>query len=220
MVAEPPNFAPMGHDIDLLTWKRREHFELYRGFANPFFSVTAEVDAGPTRELCAEAGGPSFFLATVFLALRACNDIEAFRTRVRGNGAWVHDQVSITPTVLRADDTFGFVRFDPAPDFKTFAAAGKTAIEEAKKLKPLVVEHPDDDLIYHSTIPWVRFSSFTNALNGAADSVPRVVFGKCVRDGQRSPMAVGVEVHHAVVDGLDVGKFFEKFESGLQAFRG
>lgn len=210
----------MGHKIELAGWKRREHFELYRNFANPFFSITAEVDAAPTRELCSRPGGPSFFLATVYLALRACNAIEAFRTRVRGSGAWLHDEVSITPTVLRSDDTFGFVRFDPAPDYKTFAAAGRIAVEEAKKVKPLVVSHPDDNLIYHSTIPWVRFTSFTNALNGSADSVPRVVFGKCVKDGNRAPMPVGVEVHHAVVDGLDVGRFFERFEDELQSFRG
>lgn len=210
----------MGHGIDLQTWKRREHFELYRNFANPFFSVTAEVDAGPTRELCSAQNGPSFFLATVYLALRACNKVEAFRTRVRGDGAWVHDEVSITPTVLRPDDTFGFARLDPAPDYKTFAAASKAALADAKKVKPLVVSHPDDDLIYHSTLPWVRFTSFTNALNGSADSVPRVVFGKCVKDGSRSPMPVGVEVHHAVVDGLDVGRFFETFEEELRNFRG
>ena len=164
--------------------------------------------------------GPSFFLATVYLALRACNSIEAFRTRVRGDGAWVHDEISITPTVLRADGTFGFVRFDPAPDHRTFAAASEIALAEAKKVKPLVVSHPDDNLIYHSTIPWVRFTSFTNALDGSKDSVPRVVFGKCVKDGSRSPMPVGVEVHHAVVDGLDVGRFFETFEEELQNFRG
>lgn len=210
----------MGHSIDLSQWKRREHFELYRNFANPFFSVCAGVDAGPTMRACSAPGGPSFFLATVFLALRAANDIEAFRTRVRGDGAWIHDQVSITPTVLRADDTFAFVKFDPAPDFKTFEAEARVAVEHAKEIKPLVVSHPDDDLIYHSTIPWVRFTSFSNALDGNVDSVPRIVFGKCVNEGSRWPMPVGVEVHHSVVDGLDVGRFFEAFEGGLQSFNG
>jgi Chloramphenicol O-acetyltransferase len=210
----------MGRSIDLSRWKRREHFELYRKFSNPFFSVCAEVDAGPTRRVCDEEGGPSFFLATVFLALRAANEIEAFRTRVRGDGAWVHDQVSITPTVLRGDETFAFARFDPAPDYKTFAARSGPAVEAAREIKPLVLTHPDDDLIYHSTLPWVRFTAFSNALDAGADSVPRIVFGKCAKAGTGWPMPVGVEVHHAVVDGLDVGRFFEKFESALQSFTG
>lgn len=210
----------MGHPIDLTGWKRREHFELYRNFANPFFSVCAEVDAAATRRACGASGGPSFFLATVFLALRAANEIEAFRTRVRGNGAWIHDAVSITPTVLRPDETFAFSRLDPAPDFRTFAERSRPEVERARQVTPLVVAHPDDDLIYHSTLPWVRFTSFANALDGGSDSVPRIVFGKCVKDGERWPMPVGVEVHHAVVDGLDVGRFFEKFEAGLREFTG
>ncbi|SRR6266542_1571622 len=210
----------MGHFLDLKSWKRREHFELYRGFANPFFSVTAEVEATATRELSLADGGPSFFLATVFLTLQVANSIEALRTRVRGDGVWVHDQVSITPTVMRSDETFAFARFDPADDFAGFAKTGARIADEAKRIKPLVVTHPDDDLIYHSTLPWVRFTSFSNALNGNADSVPRIVFGKCVRAGSRWMMPVGVEVHHAVVDGLDVGRFFEGFEKALAEFQG
>lgn len=210
----------MGHSIELGKWKRREHFEIYRRFANPFFSVCAEVDATATRDLCNEPAGPSFFLATVFLALRAANEIEAFRTRVRGDGAWVHDQVSITPTVLRADDTFAFSRLEPALTFREFETRSRVTIAAAKEIKPLESVLPDDDVIYHSTLPWIRFTSFTNALDGASDSIPRIVFGKCVKDGGRSQMPVGVEVHHAVVDGLDVGRFFEKFEDGLRGFAG
>ena len=211
----------MGHAIDLTGWKRREHFELYRNFANPFFSVCAEVDAAATRRVCSAAGGPSFFLATVFLALRAANEIDAFRTRVRGgNGAWIHDAVSITPTVLRPDETFAFSRLEPAPTFAQFEARSRVTVAAAKEIKPLQSELPDDDVIYHSTLPWVRFTSFANALDGGTDSVPRIVFGKCAKDGERWPMPVGVEVHHAVVDGLDVGRFFEKFEAGLREFTG
>jgi chloramphenicol O-acetyltransferase len=33
-------------------------------------------------------------------------------------------------------------------------------------------------------------------------------------------MPIGVEVHHAVVDGLDVGRFFEQFEIALADFSG
>lgn len=210
----------MGQLIDVTKWKRREHFELYRNFANPFFSVCAEVDATSTRRVCDAAGGPSFFLATVFLALRTANEIDAFRTRVRGDGAWIHDSVSITPTVLRADETFAFSRLDPAPDFKTFAEHSLPLVESAREIKPLLTSLPDDDVVYHSTLPWLRFTSFTNALDGASDSVPRVVFGKCAKDGQRWPMPVGVEVHHAVVDGLDVGRFFQKFQAALNEFAG
>jgi chloramphenicol O-acetyltransferase type A len=59
-------------------------------------------------------------------------------------------------------------------------------------------------------LPWLRFTSFTNALPGGDDSIPRIVFGRCVRDRRRMKMPVAVEVHHALVDGLDVARFFER----------
>jgi chloramphenicol O-acetyltransferase type A len=113
--------APAGRSLDLHAWKRREHFELYRRFANPFFNVCVEVDATEVWESSQSPRGPSFFLASVFLALRAANDVEAFRIRVRPDGVWIHDQVSITPTVLRGDGTFAFVRLEPAGNFGEFA---------------------------------------------------------------------------------------------------
>ena len=75
-----------------------------------------------------------------------------------------------------------------------------------------------DDLIYHSTIPWIRFTSFTNAIGHAGDSIPRLVFGRSTEEAGRWRMPVSVEVHHALVDGLDVARFFDRFERGLAAF--
>lgn len=205
----------MGHFIDLDRWGRREHFQLYRGFANPFFNVCVEVDATRTWRDSLEPGGQSFFLASVFVALQAANEVSAFRTRVRGDGAWVHDQVSITPTVLRPDRTFAFARLEPAATFAEFQQRSAPLVRSACEIKPLVVSHPDDDLIYQTTLPWLRFMSFSNALNGGHDSIPRVAFGKCTADGDRWKLPVSVEVHHAVVDGVDVARFIEKLERGF-----
>jgi chloramphenicol O-acetyltransferase type A len=75
-----------------------------------------------------------------------------------------------------------------------------------------------DDIIYHSVLPWLRFTSFANALPGD-DSIPRIVFGRVVREGGRMKMPVAVEVHHALVDGADVGKFFERYAEELENAR-
>jgi chloramphenicol O-acetyltransferase type A len=210
--------TPSGQPIDIQTWKRREHFELYRRFANPFFNVCVEVDATQVWESSQSPRGPSFFLASVFLALRAANDVEAFRTRVRENGAWIHHRVSITPTVLRSDGTFAFVRLEPAASFEEFAAVSATAVREACEIKPLVVAHPTDDMVYQTTLPWVRFTSFSNALKGDGDSVPRIAFGKCSQAGEGWSLPVSIEVHHAVVDGVDVAAFLDHLTRGFATF--
>ena len=201
-----------GHFLDLQAWKRREHFELYRGFANPFFAVSVELDVTDLWKRSRVAGGPSFFLATLFCALRAANAVDAFRTRVRGDRAWIHDRVSITPTVLRADETFGIARLELADTFAEFASRSAPIVRDACEVGPLLIEHPTDDVIYQTTLPWLRFTSFSNALKGKGDSVPRVAFGRCSEDRGDWKLPVSVEVHHAVVDGVDVARFLEKLQ--------
>lgn len=204
--------------IDLGGWKRREHFELYRNFANPFFNVCVELDATEAWRQSRATGGPSFSLATIFLALRAANDVEAMRTRIHGDRPWIHDRVSIGPTVLRADRTFAFSRLEPAGSYREFAERSEAILRKACEIGPLVASYPSDDIIYQTTLPWLRFTSFSNALKGEGDSVPRVAFGKCSQLRKRWVLPVSVEVHHAVVDGIDVASFLEKLQSGLAEF--
>ena len=73
-------------------------------------------------------------------------------------------------------------------------------------------------MIYHSSLPWIRFTAFTNALRRGG-SIPRIVFGKCSTEGRITRMPLAIEVHHALVDGLDVARFIERFEHELSHFR-
>ena len=213
-VSAGPGTSP-GHFIDLASWKRREHFDLYRTFASPFFSVCVELDVTPLRERCHGPDGPHFSLASIFLALRCANATEAFRMRVRDKGVWIHDRIAISPTILRADETFAFSRFEPAANFGDFVRSNAAELSRARRPAPLVAGHPDDDVIYQSTLPWIRFTGFSNAMPGGGESIPRIVFGKCSKDGSKWRLPVGVEVHHAVVDGIDVGRFLERLENAF-----
>ena len=207
-----------GAFIDLKTWNRRAHYDLFRTYRQPFFSVTADVAVTSVWNACRRPGAPPFFLASLFLMLKAANDTEALRRRLRSRGVWEHGRVGAGATIARADGTFGFVRLEGNSGFDQFVAAGKTAIAGAAGRVPLEPVKGSDDIIFHSVLPWLRFTSFTNALPGG-DSIPRVVFGRCTKEGRRMMMPVAVEVHHAVVDGRDVAQFFERFNEGLATYR-
>lgn len=206
----------MSDFINLDTWKRREHFTIYRGFANPFWSICADVDVTQVRQQSRETQGRSFSLAAIYAALAAANEIEAFRLRIRGDKVWLHDRVDISTTILRADETFSFAIYPSADRFADFETRARAEADTARNGMSLHIPAEDrDDLIYHSTIPWIRFTSFTNAIAHAGDCIPRLVFGRSTEEAGRWLMPVSVEVHHALVDGLDVARFFEGFERGL-----
>jgi chloramphenicol O-acetyltransferase type A len=199
--------------IDLQNWKHREHFEFFRGFGHPFFSVCADVDVTDVSRRAREPGGPPLFLATLYALLQATHQVEALRLRVREGGVWKHDRVGVSTTVLRDDETFGLAWLHDADDFAQFASKAEPILRQVRSGRGFPV--PDgDDVVYHSTLPWLKFTAFSNALT-MRDSIPRVVFGKCVPSGDRIVMPVGVEVHHAVVHGLDVARFYDRLQERL-----
>ena len=206
----------MAGPIDLGTWKRRDHYLWFRKYERPFFSVTVDVDVTAAWNVSRKPGAASFFLTSIFLMLKAANDVEAFRLRLRPRGVWLHDRIAVGPTIMRRDETFGFVRLEPASTLRQFASRARTAIAETVDQRGLrSPKKASDDIVFQSVLPWLRFTSFANALPGKDDSIPRIVFGRCVQEGRRMKMPVAVEVHHALVDGLDVARFYERFAANL-----
>ena len=205
----------MGRTIDLEAWRRREHFLLFRGYDRPHFSIAAAVDVSAVYAASRGGEGASFTLATMFSAMHAANAVEAFRLRLRGDGVWCHDAVGIGCTVLRPDRTFGFTYFAHQASFARFAEEGRREMERARTATALGDEREADDATLHATVlPWVRFTAFTNAMQ-REDSVPKLTFGRRYAEGGAWYLPVCVEVHHALVDGIDVGEFFERFQDLL-----
>lgn len=208
-------------EIDLATWKRRAHFDFFRGYELPFWNVTVESDVTRLLQRSTAPGGPSFFLSTLHAALAAANAVEELRLRIRGGAGGdqviVHDRIHGGSTVLRPDETFAFAYFDFDPDFARFAERASDVLGEVRhRIGPLEPRPERDDLIHFSVLPWIAFTSFQHARRlQPADSVPKIVFGRHRDAGGRRLMPVSVEVHHALVDGLHVGRFFDRFQTLL-----
>jgi chloramphenicol O-acetyltransferase type A len=134
---------------------------------------------------------------------------------------WAHDALGVGVTVLRDDESFRFCYLDDAPTFDAFAGAAADVLAAARAAPadaPLEPQADRDDLLHGTVLPWLPFTSITHARRlPAADSVPKVAFGKFERRGDRVDMPVSLEVHHALVDGLHVGRFFERFTALLAA---
>lgn len=203
--------------LDLSAWNRREHYAFYRGYDNPYFNICAPVEVTRLLERCRSEGGPSFFLASLWASLAAFNEIEELRYRIRGGDVVVHDVVHGGSTVLVPDGTFRFAYFDYDPDFRAFAAGAAAVLERVREERgPLEARPERDDLIHATIIPWIAFTSFSHARRwGTNDSVPKLVLGRHHPDGDTVRMPVSVEVHHALADGLHVGRFFERFQHHL-----
>lgn len=200
--------------LDLDNWARRAQYEFFRQFKEPCWSITATVDITAIREQCRQDEELSFAAAYHYVALRAANEIESMRLRIDGDRVLIHDRLDGGTTVLLPDDTFTFCHFPYDEDFWTFRQGLRERFEEAREGKvPFAAFDDRTDLIRFTSIPWVRFTALQHAIGQLRDdSVPKIAFGKCYEEAMHFMLPVSVEVHHALVDGLHVGQFFDRME--------
>jgi chloramphenicol O-acetyltransferase type A len=206
-------------EIEIENWKRRETFEFYRHFENPFFNLTAPVDATNLYRFC-KKHNLSFSIAALFYSIQTANQIPEFKIRLMGEKLVEFDKIEATQTILNDDETFSFCYFELKDDVFEFNEAGKKSVEKYKKLKTFAVESDRIDLIYYSTIPWVAFTSFKNATRlDYSMTIPRIVFGKFFEENGKIKLPHSVEVHHAMMDGIHVGKYFNRLQEKFDKLR-
>lgn len=201
--------------LDVANWSRRELFEFFIGYTNPYFNVCARVDVAKLVAFVRDRS-LRISLALHYFALRAANEIEPFRYRLKDEKVAVYDVVNGGTTVLLPNESFAYAYFDYQVDFERFVSEMGRAVDEIRTgngpLKPTM----RDDVIYHTTLPWISFTSFAHARTpGRGDSIPRIVFGKFAQEGERLMMPISVEVHHALMDGIHVGRYLARLEEGL-----
>lgn len=201
--------------IDPTTWNRKAQFELFRHFEQPHFGMCANVDLTRFYSFVKGTGG-HFTIAFVYLLSRCANAIPSFRQRLRDETVVEHDVVHPSFTVLVEGDLFGFCTVEYDDRYSVFAERGEQGLAAAKSSPTLADEPGRDDLLIMTAIPWVAFTSFMHPLpTTAADSFPRFAWGKRFEDGPRLMMPLGVQAHHALMDGLHVGNFFAAVEECL-----
>lgn len=203
--------------LDLETWPRRDLFEFYRHFDKPYFNVCTRLDV--TNLLCALSARKhiSVSLAYHYFALRTANEIEPFRYRLRDGKVVVHDVIHGGTTVLLPNESFGLAYFYYDPDFVTFYEGASSAVADALgRGGGLKLEDTDDDRLHFTTLPWISFTSFSHARNWKReDSATKIAFGKFAEEDGRTWLPISVEVHHALMDGLHVGRFLERIQEAL-----
>ena len=98
----------MKHPVDIDNWNRRENYLFFRDFANPYYSVTSQVDVTEAY-IRAKALGIKFSHYAMYASLRAVNSIEALRYRQVDGKVWLYDRIRLNTAVAREDHSFASV---------------------------------------------------------------------------------------------------------------
>lgn len=204
----------MAQFLDLQGWPRRAAFDYFRAFDKPYFNVCTRLDAAPLK---AALPGGGFAAACWFATLKLANTIEPFRYRLDQGRVRVLDVVHGATTVLRPDESFSFAYLDWADaGFAAFRAHADARVRAARDGADFEPRVDDGALVHFTTLPWVHFTSFSHARNwGREDSVPKIAFGRLQAEGPHLWLPFSLEVHHALMDGLHLGRYVQALEALL-----
>ena len=201
--------------INLETWPRREHFKVFSGLDYPHFGLCANVDITVFRPFVKEHD-ISITVAIVYILARAANGIPEFRYRIRTGAVVEHEVVHPSTTILTGEDLFSFCTFCYSEDFLSFASEAEKRITHVKEHLSMKDDTAHDELLFMTGIPWVSFTGFIHPINlDPVDSVPRFSWGRFFEDGNSLKMPMNVQVHHALVDGIHVGRFYQTVQDFL-----
>ena len=198
--------------INLDGWPRRDHYLFFKEFEYPYFSLCADIDITNFLPLIKDRN-ISFTAAIMYLVARVANGVPEFRQRIRDEGPIEHEVVHPSATILSKDDLFTFCTAIYQENFLSFAAETQQEILRIKTEPSLEEKIKDDSMLFMTSIPWVSFTGFMHPVKlSPADSVPRFAWGKFREEGQKTVMPLSVQGHHALMDGLHAGLFYEEFQ--------
>jgi chloramphenicol O-acetyltransferase type A len=204
----------MRKELDLEGWNRKEHFQFFSSFDEPFFGIVANLDC-TTAYQQAKKLETSFFLYYLHKTLQVVNAIEEMRYRIEDGKVYVYDWIHASPTLSRADHTFAFGFITYHPLFEIFAANANAEMEAVQASSGLQLNDQTGriDTIHFSAVPWVSFTGLSHARHFAyKDSVPKISVGKYFMQDGKMQLPISVHAHHGLMDGYHVGQFFAELQ--------
>jgi len=206
--------------IQLTNHHQKKHFDHFIKMDQPHFNLVANVDITDFLSIIKSKKWP-FTPSMVYVLARIANEIPVFKRRIRGKKIIEHSSVQPSfsvPTDVSEVFSFCTVTYDVNP-----AVFIENALAEIERMKTNPIfedEDGRDDFLFMSAIPWVSFTSMMHPMHySPVDSVPRITWGKYFEQNGRIMMPLGVQAHHALVDGSDMGAYFMKVQALLDGMK-
>lgn len=201
--------------IEVSNWKRREHFEKWLHFDEPFHGITVILDITNCYKSCVKHNY-KIFHRYMYHFVHAINEIEALKYRIIDGKPVIYDEIASGLTIMKPNDTFAYGHLSKIDDYTEFCKEFENEKQRVIQRGTLHDANSLMNIIHFSVLPWTNFVSLSHARKyGTDDSIPKVTFGKITEKNDNYTMAMSIHVHHALVDGKDVGDFINLFQTKL-----
>ncbi|MEH0885329.1 type A chloramphenicol O-acetyltransferase [Enterobacter sp. UNJFSC 003] len=200
--------------VDLSSWARKEHFEVFQGFAQSTFNMTVQLDITVLIKHIKEVGW-KFYPTIIFLLSKIVNRHAEFRMAIKNNELVIWNEIHPSYTIFHKEtETFSSLWSHYDGNIHHFQ---KMYSEDAARYCNTLAYWPKkesrENIFFVSGIPWVSFTSFNvNVANMKNFFAPMFTLGKYIYQDGKIVLPLAVQVHHSVCDGFHVARLINELQ--------
>ena len=203
-------------EIDLATWNRTMHCQIFRNSVQPQYCVTFELDITNFLRRIKEPGY-SFTFSFVFAVTKCANEIEEFRCRFWEGKPVIYDKINTSFTYLDSgSELFKVVNVEMQDTIEAYVSLAADTLREQKEYFTAPM---GNDIYQFSSFPWFSFTHISHTESGKKDNAtPMIDWGKYFIRDEKVMLPFSVQVHHSFVDGVHIGKLAHLLQDYLDKF--
>lgn len=199
--------------IDMKSWKRTMHCQVFRECIEPAYCVTLELDITKFLKKVREKGY-SFTMAMIYAVSKCANEIEEFRYRFMDGEVVLFDRINTAFTYLDSEtELFKVVNVNMEDELEKYVISAK---EKAETQDEYFTGPLGNDVFQFSPLPWVTYTHISHTNSGKKDNAtPLFDWGKYYEKDGKVMLPFSVQVHHSFVDGVHIGKLIDSIQAYL-----
>ena len=199
--------------IDLSEWNRGELFQFYIDKMRIVMSLTVDIDVANLKAF-SEKNKIAFYPLMLWVISKVINAHDEFKYSWDQDGNLIRwDYVSPSYTDFHSEDeSFTKMVSEYSDDLFEFCSR-VTADRERYKNARAVLENQPLNFFDVSCLPWVRYRHFdVHVFDEGKFLAPVVTWGKYEQVHDKLMMPLTMNIHHAVVDGFHLSRFFNEVQ--------
>lgn len=202
--------------IDLTTWERTMHYQIFKDSVQPQYCVTFDIDITNFLAKIKKRGYP-FTFSFVYAVTKCANEIEAFRCRFIDGKPVIFETINTSFTYLNKEtELFKVVNVPMQDSIEKYVTLAK---ETEQKQTAYFTAPMGNDIYQFSPFPWVSYTHISHTDSGKKDNAtPLFDWGKFYEKDGKILMPFSVQVHHSFVDGIHIGKLSNTLQVYLSNF--
>ncbi|MDO4562422.1 MAG: CatA-like O-acetyltransferase [Clostridia bacterium] len=196
--------------VPIEKWERREEYEHFIAFPNPFFDVTVRLNVTNLLRRTKAKEIP-FYGALIYATMKTVNSMDEFLCRVHGGDIVYYDEAR--PFFVDMDKEthkIKFVTYPMCDDMAEFAKGASAAGKASHGLYGSTGDSCCECKVFISCSPQIAFTAFTAACHGnAEDFTPNITWGKYYEaDDGEMLIPCAAKLNHCAQDAHHASMFF------------